>query len=38
MKNNADNSDIANGVHVAIGTVAYDTATLTGGTADAAAT
>ena len=34
VKNNADNSDITNGSSVAIGTVAYDTASLTGGTDD----
>jgi hypothetical protein len=35
VKNNAGDGSITNGAHVAIGTVAYDTASLSGGTADA---
>ena len=38
VKNNADDSNIADGAQVAIGTVAYDTAWLTGGTATAGGT
>ena len=38
VKNNADGSDIANGASVAIGTVAYDTASLSGATSDAGGT
>ena len=38
VKNNADGSDIANGASVAIDTVAYDTASLSGATANAGGT
>jgi hypothetical protein len=38
VKNNADGSDIANGANVAIGTEAYDTASLSGTTSDAGGT
>ena len=37
-RSDSDDSNVANGAHVAIGTVAYDTATLTGATADAGGT
>jgi hypothetical protein len=35
VKNNVGDGNITNGAHVAIGTVAYDTASLSGGTSDA---
>ena len=38
VKNDADDSNIADGAHVAIGTVAYDTADLDGNTANAGGT
>jgi hypothetical protein len=38
VKNNADGSNIANGASVAIGTVAYDTSSLSGATSDAGGT
>jgi hypothetical protein len=38
VKNNADGTNIGNGDTVAIGTVAYDTASLSGATADAGGT
>ena len=38
VKNALDDSNVANGGHVAIGTVAYDTALLTGATSDASGT
>ena len=38
VKNDADDSNVANGGHVAIGTVVYDTALLTGETSDASGT